>query len=561
MQFKLVPFLKSPAVLWSVAFLTGLGVFEFIFFSQAQERFALATHYRYGVYSKVLAVLILSIISLSLTLIFFWASFVSPYRYRIIYFITFCLAIFIEYGYQNAFSRFTEFQDVENAFIAADLQIALNSISMYFDFLALVPCLIFGIFLFFVKPSHKKGLSILFANVILIAGFFSLTSFFTRNTFFTVSPTAFFRTALDFPLNWYVGSTFQAPRRIFYNEVRQQINFRSNQIPKNNVVFIVDESVRGDHLSLNGYPRSTSVFLDELDKHGFIKNWGVAVAGTTCSMTANNLLLTGVSELPDLEYKIYKLPTVFQYAKAMGYKTMYIDGQVSNTWKGKPSDLADIDEKLTIRDFISIDKTEIDAEIARQVKQLTDQSTGLFVWINKSGVHKPYFTAYPESALTFAPIARGDNSRGYYDFNVSAEEIVNDYDNAIRYNSQSFFENLVGEVPPKDTVYVYTSDHGQSLRENGATVSHCSVTKPEANVPLLIISDPQNLPMVDTGFKASHSNIFATLLDLMNFPASERKNDYSLSLFKANAADSRPRFYYSGDLHGTGSGGIYSFDE
>ena len=114
---------------------------------------------------------------------------------------------------------------------------------------------------------------------------------------------------------------------------------------------------------------------------------------------------------------------------------------------------------------------------------------------------------------------------------------------------------------PKNTIFVYTSDHGQSLRENGSTVSHCSTTKPEATVPLIIVSAPENLTKVDTEFKASHSNIFATLLDLIAFPESERKHQYTKSLFLATGADSQPRYYFSGDLHGVGQGGKFLYDQ
>ena len=560
MEKSRLVFLRSRPFIFSAVFLVGLAVFEFLFLTQSGETFALATHYKYGIYSRIFAVFFLTIVSIALTGFFFWAAFASPYKYRIFYFTLFCLAVFTEYGYQNAFGRFTVFEDAENAFVAADAQIKMNAVGMYFDFWAIVPCLIFLVLLFFIKPTLKKGSTVLAISLLLFVGFFSLTSYFTHNSFLTVSPAAFFRTALDFPVNWYAGSIYQAPRRIFYNEPRQEIAFQSAQTPTNNVVFIVDESVRGDHLSLNNYARQTTPFLDELNTKGFIKNWGLAVSAATCSMTSNNLLLTGLTQLPDTDFEIYKLPTIFQYAKAMNYKTMYIDGQVSNIWNGKPSDASFIDKRMTILDFQNVKTFDVDREIARQVRQMTENSTGNFIWINKSGVHKPYSAAYPKSEIEFSPVSDGDNSRGYYDLSVSREAMINDYDNAIRFNSDVFFENLAGEKLPKNTFFVYTSDHGQTLRENGATVSHCSNTKPEAVVPLFIVAEPEILPEIDTGFKAAHSNIFATLLDLMKFPESERKPDYAVSLFKAAAADSQPRFYFSGDLHNPVFGQKYLFD-
>jgi glucan phosphoethanolaminetransferase (alkaline phosphatase superfamily) len=96
---------------------------------------------------------------------------------------------------------------------------------------------------------------------------------------------------------------------------------------------------------------------------------------------------------------------------------------------------------------------------------------------------------------------------------------------------------------PNNTVIVYTGDHGESFFENGKA-GHGGETTGEAEVPLFILgmSDAR----IDVGFKASHHNIFATLLDLMNYPEELRRSEYSKSLLKAKAADSSSRFFNPG---------------
>ena len=98
---------------------------------------------------------------------------------------------------------------------------------------------------------------------------------------------------------------------------------------------------------------------------------------------------------------------------------------------------------------------------------------------------------------------------------------------------------------------IYTSDHGQTLSEHGERYTHCGTsvdTAPtEANVPLFIISrEPLT---VDTGFRASHANLFATQLDLMNYPKSERRHQYAISLLEARSSDSKTRYFWVGDLY------------
>ncbi len=228
---------------------------------------------------------------------------------------------------------------------------------------------------------------------------------------------------------------------------------------------------------------------------------------------------------------------------------------------GKSTDVEDFGKWVTSDDLQQQNWYENDAEIARRVKEIVGNSTGNFIWINKFGVHPPYFDSYPNAASVWLPIPQKNAKFSLLAGKIKPEELVNNYDNAILYNSQSFFTNLLEDGLAKNTFYVYTSDHGQNLGENGKTLSHCSNTKNEANVPLFIVADPRIMPNVDTTFKASHSNIFPTLLDLMNFPVTERQQKYSLSLFNAGGADSKPRFYFEGNLTGRFSNGKYLFDQ
>ena len=130
---------------------------------------------------------------------------------------------------------------------------------------------------------------------------------------------------------------------------------------------------------------------------------------------------------------------------------------------------------------------------------------------------------------------------------------MNSYDNAVKYNLGLFFGELFAHGPNKDTAYLYTSDHGQNLKDVPLEAAHCGSSPIMAEVPLLLIGgDELSLPEIDTGYKAAHSNIFATLLDLMDFPEEERPTKYNESLLKAKISDSLPRYFYTGSLSGEG---------
>jgi glucan phosphoethanolaminetransferase (alkaline phosphatase superfamily) len=553
-----VPFFNY--LMLSLIFTLGLSVFEFVLFSKYYEDFALIRHFQSYEFIKPLKTIILGLSSFLLSVFFVLTALISPYRYRIVYFSLFCLGVWAEYGYQEAFNRFTNSEDAANALFAADSRIMFNTVSYYIEYFSITPCFAFALLLIFVKPIREKGLKNFLAVILIFSGFFSLTAYVSTSTFPSVSFNAFYRTVIGFPIKWFVGSLNQSALIVFYNTPRQKVEFQSQSEPKNNIVFIVDESVRGDHLSLNGYERQTTPFLEQLNQKGLIVNWGPSVSGTTCSINSNNLLLTGVSELPDIEGHIYQYPTVFQYAKAMGYKTFYFDGQLSYRWLGKSTDVKDFDQWITPPDLQQDNWHEIDAAIARRVKAIVGGSTGNFIWINKFGAHAPYYPSYPESETKWMPVRQRNDKYALFRTGGGQEELTNDYDNAVLYNTQSFFTNLLDDGLAENTFYVYTSDHGQNLGETGKTLSHCSNGKNEANVPLFIVADSSSLPDVDTGYKASHSNIFPTILDLMNYPENERRQKYALSLLKTKAADSKPRFYFEGNLHSRFSNGKYLFD-
>jgi glucan phosphoethanolaminetransferase (alkaline phosphatase superfamily) len=549
---------RRKLLIYAVLFCIGLTVFEFFFLPRKAELIVLTKHLENSNYSRLFVVLLLSFIAFILELFFFYAAIASSFRYRIVYFLLFSFAILTEYGYYKAYGRFSVFQDFEIVFFYTNRQILSNAAGMYFNYLAVFPIVIFGLLLTFTEHFWKKGLTAFIGIFLLSGSFFFVTGYFTKNTFYTNSFETNFRTFVSFPTEWYIGSYSEPPRIQNYLASRQKIDFHSATAPENNIVFIVDESLRGDHLSLNGYDKPTTPMLDELNRKNYVKNWGIAVSGTTCSGTSNNLMLTGLTDLPDHDYQVYKMPTVFQYAKAMNYKTYYFDGQVSDIWNGKPSDIPDFGEWIKESELSKnvSNKYDIDGEIARRIKEITENSTGNFIWVNKYGVHKPYTDSYPVPEDN----TPSDKYKFIYNPEILKEELKNQYDRAIIYNSQSFFSGLFSNGVTKNTFYIYTSDHGQTLSEHGETISHCSNTKNEALVPLFIISEPAELPTVDTNYKASHSNIFATILDLMNFPENERKYNYSPSLLKAKSADSRPRHYYAGDLQGKDAGQKYPFD-
>jgi glucan phosphoethanolaminetransferase (alkaline phosphatase superfamily) len=475
---------------------------------------------------------------------FVYLSLISVRAVKPFYYLFFLLLTLYEYTYQDLFGRFSTIQDLSLAFITTSTQ-SIDAIVSYTSYAAVMPCGAYLILLLLINSdrriSVKRSLVSLAIFIVVTFGFNLAMWKFAPTFYFYESVTNAFGAGNRTLFGYAFAKT------LYTKTIRESVeNPGSNTKPRNNIILILDESVRGDHLSLNGYSRPTTPFLVELEKRKFLKNWGIAVSSSTRSFESFQYIMTGLSPNGDTgaDYKVEQLPTLFQFAKAMNYRTYYFDGQLDKFWGGDSGDLEFIDIFLSKKFFepVGAAKWEIDDRIAVKVRETTANSTGNFIVVFKRGNHTPYNSNFPEAAAVWLPTSE---TYAQSVFDSDRETFVNTYDNALRYNLDGFFRTLLTDKEnlPNDTVVLYTSDHGQTLNENGEKYSHGGDTKTQAIVPLFIIGNIEK--EVDTGFKASHANIFATILDLMKFPEDKRKRKYSISLLNAKGADSIVRYFFT----------------
>jgi glucan phosphoethanolaminetransferase (alkaline phosphatase superfamily) len=424
--------------------------------------------------------------------------------------------------------------------LASPANLWLTSVT-FLSLASVPPIFIYGLLLWCVPAKYQTGgrgltavlLSFLLCNSLVFAWDEHYLNVTLGNLFFDRSPalslTALSKTA--------VGAIWSKAEISRLN--REQLTYHSPTPPPNNIVYIIDESLRGDHLSINGYPRQTTSYLESLQAQGLATSWGIASASATESIQSNRVLISGISQLPDPNFLHEQYPTLFQYAKAMGYTTYYFDTQTAHLWNALSfSDLNKVDHWLNTDTLGSMDMHS-DFRAAERIQQITNQSVGNFIVLNKTGAHFHYNDKYPADRAIWTPVP----PTGEYD---NASLVTNTYDNAIHYNAEGFWKRLIPN--PKEigsTTYLYTADHGETLAENGEWWLHGGNSQQEARVPILLIT--QQSLSVDSAYQASHYNLFPTLLDLIAFPQSERPHSYPLSLLVARATDSTPRYFLGGN--------------
>ncbi|MBK4997762.1 sulfatase-like hydrolase/transferase [Pseudomonas sp. S31] len=300
------------------------------------------------------------------------------------------------------------------------------------------------------------------------------------------------------------------------------------------IVLVIDESIAGNYLDINT-PAGVDSHLNRAQPGVDIINFGYAASVANCSADTNVTLRYGGTREDYLRINSTQ-PSIWQYAKAAGLGTVYIDGQRTG---GHLQNLMTETEKRDIDQFIQFDDTPVVqrdmAAVARLVTLLADGKPQLIV-INKVGAHFPVHDKYPDDFMTYRPaLPRGRftdvtdiGTRDGFDGRPQDWLLYrNSYRNSLQWNVGEFFRRLFAEGDLSQAVVIYTSDHGQDLHERGnpGLNTHCDSdpVAEEGLVPLLVIQG-QGLKTLDwqthlahNRNASSHYNIFPTLLGLMGY--------------------------------------------
>jgi glucan phosphoethanolaminetransferase (alkaline phosphatase superfamily) len=483
--------------------------------------------------------------------VFFWASFRSSRRWQALYFFLFASATFVEYGYLRITGALTT---------AHDILIALENMRYWrsaatgsVNWWAAVPVATYATALIASRSasgSSFRRFVVVACGTMLVhtayAGGWEPRRPLDDHLRIVAPPRIIAAQALARSATMYAWSEIVAPRA---RPPRGALDYRVAATPARHVVLVIDETVRADHLSVNGYRRPTTPWLDELQTARRLTNWGVAASATGESANSILCLLTGVTALPDFEHRALTQPTVFQFAKAMNYRTHFFDGQENGVRYGlSRSDLRYIDDWRN--DIVFGNDPETDFRIAAALAPILGESAGQFVVVLKRGNHYPFTINYPPGAAAW-PV-RSDVAESSRDETAA---IIDAYDNGLHYNVDRFFRMLLrpdGTFPR--TVILYTSDHAEVLREEGRRLPAWQ----SFAVPLLMFGEDR--PDVDVAYRASHVNVFPTLLDLMGVPGAPRPAAYGRSLLSARGSDRDRRLVLYGSLFGTDGFQVDDFD-
>ncbi len=322
---------------------------------------------------------------------------------------------------------------------------------------------------------------------------------------------------------------------------------RKNKTVGRDVILVVDESISPAYLDINSHYGVVTP-LSQPPKGINVYNYGYAASITNCSSEVNVTLRYGGTRENYLTH-ISTMPSIWQYAKLAGLRTVYIDAQRTNMRLQNGMTLEEIEY---IDKFIQFDDTPIverDLAAASLLIEYINNDTQEFIILNKLGGHFPVHDKYPDSFAKYLPILPRGNFLNVSDtgsrigFSGESDAWVryrNSYRNTLLWGVGQFFQQILDQANLSRAVIIYTSDHGQDLHENQSwgVNTHCSQDPrmEEGVVPLLIIEgeagrslDLERNTQRNKNF-ASQYNIFPTLLALMSYSPNEIEPIYGISL-------------------------------
>jgi len=347
---------------------------------------------------------------------------------------------------------------------------------------------------------------------------------------------------------------------------------------KPNIILIVIDALRADHLSCYGYHKLTCPSLDKFSEECILFKSAFSASPSTVGSIPS--ILTGLYPSfhgTGVDGNLFilsdEIPTLPETLKKEGYTTIgfntnpymagnhgynrgyisYFDlfpsekkiGLFERAWRYAK-------KKILIYRYHSYFKgiicsKDVNKQIQKCLKNLGKKP--FFMWVHYMDVHapylprEPYFSYYssdkPKDQITsFKEHLNKIYAKLYKDPNsITLEErqlIINCYDSEIRYFDHNF-KNLLHQLRKygflNNTVIILTSDHGEEFWEHGKWGHYMRMYNVNVHVPLLIRHPQLSIKRKIISKQVRTIDIFPTVLDILNIKPRDHLPGISLMPF------------------------------
>jgi len=379
----------------------------------------------------------------------------------------------------------------------------------------------------FTKQIDIKNIKARMKNIFLGAAFFIII----------------FATVINHPILVFAKSNYHEKDRTKISSLNK----------RNNIFFILIDTLRADHLGCYGYKRNTSPNIDKIAGEGVIFTNFYTVCPWTHPTIAS--LFTGKypqAIFPPAEHEQAmkqvlpeEIDTLAEVLRKEGYRTIalvdhpriskvlnYDQGfdefvQMFDKWTGKPAPL-------------------VIKEVSERLDKINEDY--FFVYLHLIYPHWPYEPPSPYNEVF---------GKGYKECAIEEKEcvieekegMINMYDGEIKYTDEligGILDNLRKRKLLNNTYIIITSDHGEGFWEHGLAVHGNSLYNELLKVPLIIYFPGGRRTQTKTiDGLVSNIDLFPTIMDfakIENFPKGGGKSLFRYFDNKNREEDNRMIF-------------------
>jgi len=303
----------------------------------------------------------------------------------------------------------------------------------------------------------------------------------------------------------------------------QQSLQRTGSLQKPNIVMIMVDALRADHLKSYGYQRDTSPFLSKLSETNELIS--VQTMHSTCSESACGIMsvLSG-KEYADIRSNSTHLGNILG---ANGYTSSFIVTG-NHAWGGLRSMYdADFLSDGESRKRFSVND---DAGVIDELEKLDlSASQPNFLYFHLYSVHElglrhRQFNQFEPHRSSFNPITSlFANEEDHH------QQEINNYDNGIL-QADFFIAQIFAQLEQKgilqNSIVYITSDHGEGFGEHGHYGHTRFLYEEHTRIPLFIY-DPLGSQYLNTQY-ATHIDIAPTILESLGIESATKMEGLSL---------------------------------
>lgn len=238
----------------------------------------------------------------------------------------------------------------------------------------------------------------------------------------------------------------------------EQIKSIFNEKEPQTYVVIIGESANRTHLSLYGYQRKTTPFLEKIKTElSVFKN---VVSPFAQTMPVLERVLTFADEQnPDY---LAKKGTIIDFFNQAGFKTYWLSNQyaLSDTLVTAISSHASWEKSYNFSGMKRFEKTGFDGDMLPDIKRILSDKSILkkVVFIHLIGSHSAYANRYPAEWTYFK------DKEFRKDLTSEGHTLLNAYDDSIRYTDFVVHEIIQSVKALDETSFcLYFSDHGEDV--------------------------------------------------------------------------------------------------